>query len=102
MDSQESGSPLLRCYEVLESASQEMVQAARRGDWDSVCRLEAACGVVIARLRTMTRRQPLPRAEQPQRMRILLSIIANDAEVRRICEPLPAFLELPPAGITLH
>jgi len=100
MDSQESGSPLLRCYEVLESASQEMVQAARRGDWDSLCRLEAACGVVIARLRTMT--QPLSRDEQPQRMRMLLSIIANDAEVRRICDPLPAFLELPPAGITLH
>jgi flagellar protein FliT len=98
-------SRLLGCYEVLESASAEMLQAARRGDWDSVCRLEAACCVMIARLRALAETDALRPGEQPERMRILRSILANDAQLRRICEPLPAFLESgsgAPAGTVLH
>ena len=33
---------LLSYYAALECASAEMLQAARNGDWDSVCRLEGA------------------------------------------------------------
>ena len=78
-------SDVLRHYRALEAASHEMVHAARTQDWDRVCRLEAACAVVIGRLRDMapdTLRQP---EEQAERMRILRTILANDAEVRRIC-----------------
>jgi flagellar protein FliT len=95
MDSR-APSALLRHYEALDGASREMLAAARAGDWDSVCRLEGACAVVIARLTELARLQPLPREEQGERMRILRQIVARDAEIRRICEPMPALLD-PPA-----
>ena len=86
-------SEVLRHYNALECASDEMLQAARAGDWDSVCRLEGACAVVIAQLRRMTQHQVLEAHEQAERMRILRAILANDAEIRRICQPLPSLLD---------
>ena len=84
---------VLSYYAALECASAEMLQAARNGDWDSVCRLEGACAVVVARLRQIARQKPLRETEQDARLRILRAILANDAEIRRICEPLPAMLD---------
>lgn len=84
---------VLRYYAALHCASREMVEAARAGDWDSVCRLEGACTVLIARLRQESRDNPLEPHEQPLRMRFLKSILANDAEIRRIAEPMPATLD---------
>lgn len=88
-----TGESLLRYYLALEGASREMLAAARVGDWDSVCRLEGACAVVISRLRKLKATCPLTADEQPERMRILRTIVANDAEIRRLCEPLPEFLD---------
>ena len=90
-------SQLLRFYAALEYASEEMLQAARSGDWDAVCRLEGACSVVIARLREVSATETFHPGEQPERLRILRSILANDAEIRRIGQPLPTFLETPGA-----
>jgi len=84
---------LLRYYAALECASDEMLQAARRGDWDSVCRIEGACAVVIAKLRHAQQVATLAQHEQDERMRILRTIVANDAEIRRICEPLPPMID---------
>jgi flagellar protein FliT len=103
-------SPLLRHYRALESASAEMLEAARRGDWDSVCRLEAACVIVIAQLRSLAGEHPLTAGEQPERLRILRAILSNDAEIRRIGEPLPQWMDgvpafeptAPPPGAMLH
>jgi len=88
MEHKEMPSRILRFYAALESASEEMLQAARDGDWDAVCRLEGACGIVIARLRDLMQHESFKPSEQGERMRILRSIIANDAEIRRIAEPL--------------
>ena len=102
-------SRLLRHYTALEFASQEMLRAARSGDWDRVCRLEGACSVVIARLRDLTATDTFELDEQPERVRILHSILANDAEIRRIGQPLPTFLEapgvlavMPPTSCAIH
>jgi flagellar protein FliT len=84
---------VLRYYEALQCASAEMLKAARAGDWDSVCRLEGACAVVIASLRQVAQDQPLKSSEQSERMRHLKAILANDAEIRRICDPMPSFLD---------
>lgn len=84
---------LLSYYAALECASAEMLEAARSGDWDSVCRLEGACAVVVARLRQIAQQKPLRERDQGARLRILRAILANDAEIRRICEPLPAQLD---------
>ncbi|MBL0424881.1 flagellar protein FliT [Ramlibacter alkalitolerans] len=92
---------------MLESASEEMLRAARCGDWDSVCRLEAACTVVIAKLRSLAQEQPLAVHEQRERLRILCAIVENDAAIRRIAQPVPGVIDFAPracgaAGVTLH
>jgi len=101
MDLPNDTASLLRFYEALECASHEMLEAARAGDWDSVCRLEGACAVLIARLRQAAKDRTLEPAEQPQRLRLLRSIVANDAEIRRITQPLPAFLDSRPAAFVM-
>ncbi len=98
---------LLRYYEALQCASQEMLLAARNGDWDSVCRLEGACTVVIEALRKAAQDKPLSPGEQKDRMRILRAILANDAEIRQLCDPLPAILDsrsfmVKDSGAALH
>lgn len=93
MDTLEPGESLLRYYLALEGASREMLESARAGDWDNVCRLEGACAVVISRLRKLRQIHPLAAEEQPERMRILRAIMANDAQIRRLCEPLPAMID---------
>jgi flagellar protein FliT len=100
-------SVLLRHYEALDGASEQMLQAARAGDWDSVCRLEGACTVVIARLQELAQRQALAPDEQVHRLRILRAIVARDAEIRRLADPLPPVLDpmgwpLAPSTSTLH
>ena len=84
---------LLHHYVALEAASHEMLRAAREGDWDSVCHLEGACAVVIAKVRVLAQEQPLAPQEQKERVRILRTILANDAEIRRICQPMPAMFD---------
>lgn len=77
-------------YVALGCASEEMLDAARRGHWDSVMRLEAACTVIILRLRELAQTAILTTAQKRQRAHILQTIMANDAEVCRICDQLPA------------
>ena len=60
-----------------------------------------------ARLRELSAVQPLRPQEREDRMRILRNIIANDAEIRRICQPLPRMLDsqafyVGEASTTLH
>jgi len=93
MSRSRSDSALLRHYEALDGASEEMLRAARAGDWDSVCRLEGACAVVIARLQELARRESLAPEDQAHRLRILRAIVARDAEIHRLADPLPHVLD---------
>lgn len=97
---------LRRYYAALEGASHAMLDAARAGDWDTVCRLEGACSVVIARLRRIRREQPDSDIDPAERTRILRTIVANDAEIRRIAQPVPGFYDThsgwSPASLRLH
>lgn len=90
-------SEVLRHYAALEAASHDMLRAARDGDWDTVCRLEGACAVVIGRLRELVGGRELESREQSERMRILRTILANDAEIRRICAEAQAPAAAPAA-----
>lgn len=105
---QPQGDDIMRYYQALERASQEMLEAARAGDWDRVRRLESTCARVIANVRQLKQAQALSRQQEPQRLRILRRIVANDAEIRRIAQPLQAYIGDPvpamtePARLWLH
>ena len=95
---------LLNYYEALERASQDMLEAARQGNWDNVCKLEGACVLLISQLKQRASEAPLGADEAQFKSRIMQRILVNDAEIRQLAEPwideLDDMLESRP--VTIH
>jgi len=80
-------SVLLNYYEAIEQASQDMLEAARAGDWDHVVKLESACALLIAQLKRNAADKSLAPQEAQLKSRIMQRILVNDAEIRQLAEP---------------
>jgi flagellar protein FliT len=80
-------SVLLNYYEAIEQASQDMLEAARTGDWDQVVKLEGACALLITQLKRNAAETPLAEDEARLKSRIMQRILINDAEIRQLAEP---------------
>ena len=80
-------SVVLNYYEAIEHASQEMLDAARRGDWDHVVKLESACALLIAQLKRNAGDLPLESEAARLKSKIMQRILINDAEIRQLAEP---------------
>jgi len=78
---------LLNYYEAIEKASQDMLEAARTGNWDEVVKLEGACGLLISQLKHAASGQGLGSEEAQLKSRIMQRILVNDAEIRLLAEP---------------
>lgn len=81
------GQTLLQYYEAIEQASQDMLAAAREGNWDRVVKLEGACAVLISQLKHAAAEQRLAGEEAQLKARIMQRILLNDAEIRQLAEP---------------
>ncbi len=79
--------PLLHYYQAIEKASQDMLEAARQGNWDQVLKLEGACALLISQLKHGASRQSLGSDEAQFKSRIMQRILVNDAEIRQLAEP---------------
>jgi flagellar protein FliT len=90
-DNNLSGAPmnpvLLNYYEAIEKASQDMLAAARAGNWDHVVKLEGACALLISQLKHAASKQSLDTEEAQLKSRIMQRILVNDAEIRQLAEP---------------
>ena len=80
-------SMLLNYYEAIEKASHDMLEAARAGNWDHVVKLEGACALLIAQLKSTAGERRLAREEAELKSRIMQRILVNDAEIRQLAEP---------------
>jgi flagellar protein FliT len=80
-------SALMNYYQAIEKASQDMLDAARDGNWDHVLKLEGACALLISQLKNTAARQPLADDELQFKSRIMQRILINDAEIRQLAEP---------------
>jgi len=78
---------LLNYYEAIERASQDMLEAARAGNWDHVVKLEGACALLISQLKHAATSQGLGSEEAQLMSRIMQRILVNDAEIRQLAEP---------------
>lgn len=78
---------LLQYYEAIEQASEQMLDAARGGDWDQVVKLEGACALLISQLKNAASQHELGREERQLKGRIMKRILVNDAEIRTLAEP---------------
>ena len=86
-----SGAPmnpvLLNYYEAIEKASQDMLEAARCGNWDHVVKLEGACALLISQLKHAASTHSMGPEEAQLKSRIMQRILVNDAEIRQLAEP---------------
>ena len=78
---------LLNYYTAIEEASRQMLEAARREDWDAVVRFEGVCAVLIEQLRFKARTEELSREDRAEKMRVMQRILRHDAEIRTLAEP---------------
>jgi flagellar protein FliT len=78
---------LLHYYQAIEKASQDMLDAARNGNWDQVLKLEGACALLISQLKHRANERPLGEDEAQFKARIMQRILVNDAEIRQLAEP---------------
>jgi flagellar protein FliT len=85
---------LLDYYRAIDDASQKMLVAAQTENWDQVVRLEGACAVLIAQLRSKSRTDRLAPEERKEKTRIMQRILRADAEIRCLAEPWLNDLEL--------
>jgi flagellar protein FliT len=65
---------LIDYYQAIERASQDMLEAARTGNWDQVLKLTAVG-------------RTLGQDEAQFKSRIMQRILVNDAQIRRLAEP---------------
>ncbi len=96
--------PLLNYYEAIEQASQDMLEAARTGNWDTVVKLESACALLISQLKHAASQKALGPDEAQLKSRIMQRILVNDAEIRHLAEPWLDQLDKSLAGMssTVH
>jgi flagellar protein FliT len=91
---------LIERYEEVAQVSRDMLEAAHRGDWDGVERLEARCRVLIGHLKRAAMIEPLSAIEQQRRIELLRAILQHDAQIRRRAEPwlleLEQLIGMPP------
>jgi flagellar protein FliT len=80
-------SALLNYYQAIERASQDMLDAARHGNWDEVLKLEGACALLISQLKHNAASSQLGQDEAQFKSRIMQRILMNDAEIRQLAEP---------------
>ena len=78
--------PLLSYYQAIEKASQDMLDSARKGNWDHVLKLEGACALLISQLKHSAAARPLGADEAQFKSRIMQRILVND-EIRQLAEP---------------
>lgn len=88
------GDALLEYYEALESASQNMLDAARNGDWQGVAQNRTMASLLVAQLRRRLHDSELDRHEVRRKLRIMRRIVCNDAELRALEQPWARTLEL--------
>lgn len=77
---------LIGHYEAIAAASRRMLQAARADDWVQVECEEERCRTLISGLKRAHADGALQLGRR-QRLRLLRSILADDAEIRELSEP---------------
>jgi len=77
---------IIDCYTRLGTASADMLAAARIGDWQGVEAVEQRCLELVRELRDISTERSNDAELSQARMAALRKILADDAEIRMLCE----------------
>ena len=84
---------ILSRYEAVAVASSDMLDAARRRDWDGLVEAERRCAAVIAILKGSDAEARLDEDTRQHKAEIIRRVVADDAEIRRLVDPRMRELE---------
>ncbi|MDP3844613.1 MAG: flagellar protein FliT [Oxalobacteraceae bacterium] len=83
---------VLSLYASVADITDQMLSAARAGDWDSVCTLETRCARHVATLKSGESPVALSGAARERKVAMIQKILADDREIRNIAQPWMANL----------
>ena len=78
---------IIYLYENVASITDQMLTAARVGDWDHLVTLESRCTDQVNILKTSEPPAPLSDKSRERKVEIIKKILADDKEIRNITEP---------------
>ncbi|SFU68478.1 flagellar protein FliT [Pseudoduganella namucuonensis] len=78
---------VLSMYENVAGLTNQMVQAARASDWESLGRLENQTAAVASNVTAGVIVPPQAGAERQRKIELLKQILANDRAIRDVTEP---------------
>lgn len=79
-------SQTLTGYENLSALTEQMREAAVRGEWEELVGLEQQCSRQVAALKPLETPAPLAEPERLRKIDLIKKILANDAEIRNHTE----------------
>lgn len=88
MNSQE----MISLYETVAVITDQMLTAARSGDWEQLIELESRCAGHVQTLKANETPVPLTGATRERKVKIIQKILADDREIRNLTEPWMAHL----------
>jgi flagellar protein FliT len=83
----------LAYYESVAAASNDMLEAARRQDWEALAQAERRCAAVITVLKASGVEARLSDTKRQRKAEIIRRVLADDAEIRRLVDPRMRQLE---------
>ncbi len=78
---------VIHLYENVASITQQMLTAAREGDWDRLAILETRCSDQVNILKSGEPPLPLTGASRERKVEIIKKILADDREIRNLTQP---------------
>ena len=83
---------VIALYETVAVITDQMLTAAKSGDWDQLAVLEARCASHVATLKQGEPPAPLTGEIRVRKVQIIKQILAHDRQIRDIAEPWMAKL----------
>lgn len=83
---------VISLYETVAIITDQMLAAARNGDWDQLIALESRCAAHVETLKAQEPPTPLTGASRERKVMIIKKILADDREIRNLTEPWMAQL----------
>lgn len=80
---------LISLYEHVAEVTNDMLNAARSGNWDLLTELESTCSHRVDAIREydLTSTSEISEEEKAKKITLIKKILANDREIRTLTEP---------------
>jgi flagellar protein FliT len=83
---------VLSVYAAMADLTEQMVQAAKRSDWDALVLLEQRCAAHVQTLREQEPQEPMSGAERERKIELIRQMLNADRQIRDLTMPWMAQL----------